>query len=251
MSQQRERGINQPLFAAAMPAAAEDGSVAVAQAAPAEIATATVEQSGPAYLFRVGRSVDIPSDNSPHKTTIARDNLPCTFDYVSAPAIEENTHLRAAITNTTERVQLEGEASIFLSGDYVGTTRIKMTAPDEKFKVFLGLDDSIKVKRELIERAVDKGNLLQNDVRRITYAYRITVHNYAAFPRSIIVRDHLPVSQHERIKVRVQSVQPQPAERTKLEILKWRFTLPANGEQKIEYRFTVEHPQDLQVIGLP
>jgi uncharacterized protein (TIGR02231 family) len=253
MSQQRERGINQPLFAAAMPTGAEDGSTVMEALlpAPAEIATATVEQSGPAYLFRVGRSVDIPSDNSPHKTTIAHDNLPCTFDYVSAPAIEENAHLRATITNTTGRVLLEGEASIFLSGDYVGTTRIKMTAPGEKFKVFLGLDDAIKVKRELIELAVDKGNLLQNDVRRITYAYRITVHYYASFPRSIIVRDHLPISQHERVKVRVQSVQPQPAERSKLEILKWRFTLPAGGEQKIEYRFTVEHPQDLKVIGLP
>ncbi|HLI88172.1 MAG TPA: mucoidy inhibitor MuiA family protein [Ktedonobacteraceae bacterium] len=238
-------------FAAAMPAAAGDGSIATTQALPAEITTATVEQSGPAYLFRVGRSVDIPSDNSPHKTTIARDNLPCTFDYVSAPAIEENAHLRATIINTTERVLLEGEASIFLSGDYVGTTRIKMTAPNEKFRVFLGIEDAIKVKRELIERAVDKGNLLQNDMRRITYAYRITVHNYTAFPRSIAVRDHLPVSQHERVKVRVQAIQPQPAERSKLEILKWRSTLPPGGEQKIEYRFTVEHPQDLKVIGLP
>jgi uncharacterized protein (TIGR02231 family) len=253
MSQQRERGVNQPLFAAAMPAAAEDGANIMEKllSAPAEIATASIEQSGPAYLFRAGRSVDIPSDNSPHKTTIARDNLPCTFDYVSAPAIEENAHLRATITNTTERVLLEGEASIFLGGDYVGTTRINMTAPNEKFNVFLGLDDAIKVRRELIERAVDKGNLLQNDIRRITYAYRITVHNYTAFPRSIVVRDHLPVSQHERVRVRVQSVQPQPAERTKLEILKWRFTLPANGEQKIEYHFIVEHPQDLKVIGLP
>ncbi len=219
--------------------------------APAEIATASVERTGTALVFRAGRSVDIPSDNSPHKTTIARDNLPCEFDYVSAPAIEQQTHMRATITNTTERVLLAGEASIFLSGEYVGTTKLKMTAPTEKFKIFLGLEDSIKVKRELIERAVDKGNILQSDIRRITYAYRITVHNYAAFPRRIAVRDHLPVAQHERIKVRVQSIQPQPSKRSGLEILTWRFTLPANGEQKIDYRFAVEHPQDMKVIGLP
>lgn len=218
---------------------------------PAEVATATVERTGTALVFRAGRSVDIPSDNSPHKTTIARDNLPCEFDYVSAPAIEQETHLRATITNTTERVLLAGDASIFLSGEYVGTTKLKMTAPTEKFKIFLGLEDSIKVKRELTERAVDKGNILQSDIRRITYVYRITVHNYAAFPRRIVVRDHLPVAQHERIKVRVQSIQPQPGKRSGLEILTWRFTLPANGEQKIEYRFVVEHPQDMKVIGLP
>src|SRR5262249_21350772 len=68
----------------------------------ADIATAVVERTGTALVFRAGRSVDIPSDNSPHKTTIARDSLPCAFDYVSAPVIEEAVHVRASIVNTTE-----------------------------------------------------------------------------------------------------------------------------------------------------
>jgi uncharacterized protein (TIGR02231 family) len=218
---------------------------------PADVATATVEQTGTALIFRVGRSVDIPSDNSPHKTTIARDNLPGAFDYVSAPLIDEQVHLRATIVNTTERVLLSGEASIFLSSEYVGTTNLKTTAPAEKFKIFLGIDDGIKVKRELIERNVEKGNALQGNIRRITYAYRITVHNYAGAPRRVVIRDHLPVSQHERVKMKVQSVQPTPDERTKLELITWQFALTADREQKIEYRFVVEHPQDVRVIGLP
>jgi len=219
--------------------------------APADVATATVEQTGTALIFRVGRSVDIPSDNSPHKTTIARDSIPCSFDYVSAPVIDEQVHLRATIMNTTERVLLSGDASIFLSGEYVGTTKVKTTAPAETFKIFLGIDDGITVKRELIERSVEKGGALQGNLRRITYAYRITVHNYAAAPRQVVIRDHLPVSQHERIKIKVQSMQPRPAERTKLELITWQFTLAADGEQKIEYRFVVEHPQDVRVVGLP
>ncbi|MEO7021600.1 MAG: mucoidy inhibitor MuiA family protein, partial [Ktedonobacteraceae bacterium] len=218
--------------------------------AQAEVATATVEQTGTAYVFRIARSVDIPSDNSPHKTTIALDNLPCTFDYVSAPVIEPNVHLRAKITNTTERVLLPGESSIFLSGEYVGTTKVKLTAPNEQFKIFLGIDDNIKVKREQLERSVEKGALLQSDLRRTTYTYRITIHNYAAFVRNIILRDQLPLSQHERIKVKTQNIQPPPTERTKLELLTWRFPLAAAAEYKLEYRFTVEHPQDMQVRGM-
>jgi uncharacterized protein (TIGR02231 family) len=217
----------------------------------AEVATATTEQSGTAYVFKIARSVDIPSDNLPHKTTIARDNLPCEFDYVSAPALDSTAHLRARITNTTERVLLPGSSSIFLDGEYVGATEIKMTAPREQLKIFLGIDDTLKIKREQIERTVEKGTLLQGDLRRITYAYRVTVHNYAAFARNVIIRDQLPVSQHERIKVKNQTIQPQPAERSKLELLTWRFTLAPDGEHKLEYRFTIEHPQDAVVLGLP
>ncbi len=216
----------------------------------ASVATATVEQTGTALIFHVGRSVDIPSDNSPHKTTIARDNLPCTFDYVSAPVLDEHVHLRATIHNATERVLLSGDTSIFLSSEYVGTTRVKTTAPTETFKIFLGIDDGIKVKRELIERSVDKGSLLQGGVRRTTYAYRLTVHNYASASRNVVIRDHLPVSQHERVKVRVLSIQPAPKERSKLELLTWEFPLAADAEQQIEYRFAVEQPQVVRLTGL-
>lgn len=229
----------------------EQITLAAAQPVQAQVATALVERTGSAFVFRAGRSVNIPSDGSPHKTIIARDRIPCEFDYVSAPILEENVHLRATVTNTSERTLLTGDASIFLSGEYVGTTQLKMTAPTERFKLFLGIDDAIKVERKLTERSVDKGNLLQNDLRRSTYAYQIKVHNYAGAPRKIEVRDHLPVSQHERIKVKTLQVQPQPEERTRLELLTWTFTLAADGEQKLDYRFVVEHPQNLQVIGLP
>lgn len=219
---------------------------------PAEvgIATATVEQAGTALVFRVGRSVDIPSDRSPHKTTVARDRLPCTFDYVSAPVLAESVHLRAAIVNSTERVLLQGEASVFLQSQYVGTTQLKQTAPAETFKVFLGLDDGIKIKRELIERAVEKGSVLQSGIRRITYAYRITVHNYASTTRDVVIRERLPVSRHEKVKVRVQSMQPQPKDRTKLELAVWQWSLAPDAEHKIEFQFVIEHPQDLRITGL-
>src|SRR5881398_511166 len=246
----------QPLAASAemaLPEAMNEMDEEEAQASysvVANVATAAVEQTGTALIFRAGRSVDIPSDNSPHKTTIAHNNLPCTFDYVSAPVLDEHVHLRATIHNSTETMFLRGDASIFLSGEYVGTTMVETTAPSETFKVFLGIDDGIKVKRELIERSVDKGSLLQGGIRRTTYAYRLTVHNYAPAARNVVIRDHLPVSQHERVKVKVLSVQPPAKERSKLELLTWEFTMAPDAEQQIEYRFTVEQPQDVRLIGL-
>ena len=77
----------------------EDSFYSLEAAAPppppvaAEIATTTVERTGTALVFRVGHSVDIPSDNSSHKTTIARDHLPCELDYVSAPALSPTENL--------------------------------------------------------------------------------------------------------------------------------------------------------------
>jgi uncharacterized protein (TIGR02231 family) len=235
---------------ARMPGGPQPMVAMAAMATPFGSADGEVAELEPPPPEEAGVDTDIPSDNSPHKTTIARDRLLCTFDYVCAPTIADSVHLRAAIVNTTERVLLNGDASIFLSSQYVGTTKLKQTAQAETFKVFLGLDDGIKVKRELIERGVDKGNVLQSGIRRITYAYRITVHNYATAARDVVIRDHLPVSRHEKVKVRVQNMQPPPKERTKLELATWQFTLAPDAEQKIEYQFVVEHPQDMKITGL-
>ena len=217
----------------------------------AEVATASVEQAGGALLFHAGRSADVPSDGSPHAITIARDNLSCEFDYVTAPSLEETAHLRATITNSTERVLLPGKAHIFHGDSYVGVVELEKIAPREEFKLFVGIDDAIRVKRELREKDVDKGSLLQSNTRRVTYTYRVQLRSYRATPERITLRDRLPVPQHERVKVRVLEIRPEPDERTKLDLMKWEFTLPPNEERTFEVRFSVEHPRDLTVIGLP
>ncbi len=217
----------------------------------AEIATASVEQSGGALLFHTSYSADIPSDGSPHTVAIARDDLPCAFDYVTAPVIDLVAHQRATITNRTERVLLPGRAHIFHGEAYLGVTAIEKIAPSEEFKLFVGIDDNIRVKRDLEEKDVDKGTVLQTNLRRITYTYRMKVRNYRAAPAQITLRDRLPVAQHERIKVRMLEMRPQPDERTKLDILKWEFTLPPDQERVFDVRFSVEYPRDLNVTGLP
>ncbi|HEY7347892.1 MAG TPA: mucoidy inhibitor MuiA family protein [Ktedonobacterales bacterium] len=216
-----------------------------------EIATTTVEQTGGALLFHAGHSADVPSDGQPHTIAIARDDLPCAFDYVTAPVIDPVAHLRATITNSAQRVLLPGRAHIFHGEAYLGVTSIEKIAPNEEFKLFVGIDDNIRVKRDLEEKEVDKGTLLQTNLRRITYTYRMKVRNYRPTPERITLRDRLPVAQHERIKVRMLEIRPQPDERTKLDVLKWEFTLPPEEERVFDVRFSVEYPRDLTITGLP
>jgi uncharacterized protein (TIGR02231 family) len=217
----------------------------------ADLASTTVEHAGAALLFHAGRSVDIPSDGAPHTVMIARDDLPCTLDYVTASILELVAHLRATIRNTSERVLLPGQAHIFHDEAYLGVTRLEKIAPGEEFKVFVGIDDRIRVKRELQEKDVDKGSLLQTNLRRVTYRYHMEVRNFLQTPAHITLRDRLPVPQHERIKVRVLEIAPQPDERTKLDVLTWEFDLAPDHERAFDVRFSVEYPRDLAVTGLP
>jgi uncharacterized protein (TIGR02231 family) len=206
-------------------------------------------------VFRVPGNIDIPDDGAPHTLGLGEHKLPCRFEYVAAPVIAPGAHLRAIATNGTGAVLLPGELHVFHAGpdadEYVGATQLARTAEGAEIKLYLGLDDNITLKRELIERDTDKGSLLQTGIRRITFGYRATLGNRTSQPQRIVFLDRLPVPRHEKIKQRVLDLRPQPASRTRLEQLTWELTLAPDQEQRIEWRFVVEAPAEMQVLGLP
>ncbi len=216
---------------------------------------AVVERSGAAQVFHIAGNVDIPSDGMPHLLPISEDDLPGRMEYVAMPVESEGAHLRATVRNVTGQALPAGELHIFhvgVSGDeYAGATKLDLTADGADLKLYLGVDDNVSVKRELIERDTDKGSLLQSGVRRVTLGYRVTVANHTGSTRRVIVKDRLPVPKNERIRLKTLDMKPQPAERTRLEQLTWDMQIPTGEERRIEWRFVVEAPADVELTGLP
>jgi uncharacterized protein (TIGR02231 family) len=217
--------------------------------AEAVVQTATIEEAGPAVTFKIGGGSGIPSDGSPHKVTLGDGELTGRLDYVTAPRITLQAYLRARVKNVGAAVLLPGPVQLFHEDEYVGTTRIKTTAPGEEFDVYLGIDDRIKVERKLVEGAVDK-KLLQ-DIRRMTYAYEIKLTNLRSTRASITVLDQLPLSRHEGIKIRKGDIRPAPTEETEMGRLKWELSLAAGETQTVRFAFAIEAQRSINVAGLP
>ncbi|NIO69088.1 MAG: mucoidy inhibitor MuiA family protein [Anaerolineae bacterium] len=223
-----------------------------------EALTAEVEETGAALTFRVAKPATIPSDGSPHKTTVAALSLTPRLDYVAVPKLVSQAYRRAIVTNDTEYVFLPGPANVFHGGEYVGTTTLATivpgqepgaVAPGQEFKVFLGVDERIKVSRELVASEVDKKFI--GDKRRLHYAYRIKVQNLRDGREKVLVSDQTPVAKHEEIKIRLDMAEPKPTKQTELGILEWELDLEPGEEQAIRFDFNVEHSRSLAVIGLP
>ncbi|WIG59355.1 MAG: Aspartate ammonia-lyase [Ktedonobacterales bacterium] len=221
----------------------------------AALAGADIERSGAAQIFRVPGGVDVPSDGMPHTLGLGDADLPCRFDYVAAPVLAPGAHLRAEATNTTGGVLLPGELHVFHAGtagdEYIGATRLDLTAENADITLYLGVDDNMPVKRELAERDTDKAGLLKQGIRRVTIGYRVTLGNRTGAAQRITLKDRLPVPRSERIKLNVLEIKPSPATRTRLEQLAWELTLAPGEERRVEWRFTIEAPGDLELAGLP
>ncbi|QSJ14192.1 mucoidy inhibitor MuiA family protein [Nostoc sp. UHCC 0702] len=226
----------------------EPDEVAEDSLIPAKTVVAELSQQGSVVTFKLNGGGNIPSDGTPHKTTIFNDNFPCNFDYVAMPRLVSFAYLQANVKNPSNGATLlPGKANIFRENIFVGTTKLENIAPGQEFKLNLGIDEALKIERELVERQVDK-KLISN-LRRTTYGYRLVITNLLNQEINVKITEQLPVSRNEQIKVRLTRSNPQ-IQLGEMGILEWVLTIPPQEQREIFYQFIVEHPAELTVVGL-
>jgi uncharacterized protein (TIGR02231 family) len=181
--------------------------------------------------------------------TVATFGLKPDLTYVTAPKLEAVFYRRAEVKNESKYSLLPGSAQLFEGDEYLGATELEFVAPGQTFELALGADERLRVEREMTARDVDKASIL-GDRRRVRYGFEIEVENLRDRPQEVLVRDHLPVARDEQIKVRLDSADPKPQEHSDLNQLEWKLTLDKGAKRTIRYEFSVEHPRQMEVVGL-
>jgi uncharacterized protein (TIGR02231 family) len=230
------------------PAAAPGGPARSGPARPrVRESVATVEQGVTAATYRPARPVAVPADGGAHRATIAVLELPARLDHVTVPVRAAEAHLRATVRNTSPHLLLPGAAAVFHGADFVAATRLPVWAPGEETELALGVDDRVRVERELGRRADTRATL--GSTRRRDVEYRISVANHTSRPASVEVRDQVPVSRDDAVVVREATVAPPPAERTELGELTWRLRLAPGESGEITMGFRVEIAKGVELAG--
>ncbi|GAB1537947.1 mucoidy inhibitor MuiA [Scytonema sp. NUACC21] len=249
----QQRALHRLTPSIAMAAAAADSHNAATDKSEesfveAETVVAEVSKESSTVSFKLSSSGKIPSDGAPHKTTIFNDDYPCKFEHVAVPRLVSFAYLQAKIKNSANNgTLLPGKANLFRDNTFVGTTQLGNIAPGQEFQLNLGIDESLKIERDLVERQVDK-KLMGNN-RRITYGYRIAIANLSDKEAHLKLTEQLPVSRNEQIKARLTRSNPQ-IQLGEMGILEWDLTLPPEAKREVYYQFVVEHPPEISVIGL-
>jgi uncharacterized protein (TIGR02231 family) len=213
----------------------------------AEQVTASSNQVGGIVTFSLDRKNTIPSDGKFHKVTLFNRDYSCQTQYISIPRLESVAYLEAKAINSLDGVTLlSGKANIFRENTFIGTTQLANIAPGQSFKVNLGIDESIKVVRNLVKRDVE----LIGNYRRINYSYRIQVTNLKETKSKLQLIEQLPISRDEKIKIRLLRTHPE-IELGDMGKLEWSLVLqPLSHKQsskEIIYESSTEYPLDLTI----
>lgn len=176
------------------------------------------------------------------------------FEYSSYPRVSPFAYLGSRVTNSKGLQLLAGRVNIFLEGDFVGFSGIGNIAPSEEFDLYLGIDENVKVKRELLEKKVDETLIagIPSRTKKTTFKYKLTVENYKSKKIKVKLFEAIPVSEDDRIKIKINEISLEPDKEDwedRSGIWLWELELDTQQKQEIFYTFTVEHPRDMLVEG--
>ncbi|MBN2536976.1 mucoidy inhibitor MuiA family protein [candidate division WOR-3 bacterium] len=221
-----------------------DGIFALPGAPPAE-SRAEVEETGISLQYVVPGRVSLTSGESAKKLQLEEAELAVEFGYLCVPRMKQQAFLTGKLVNTTDFVLLDGEASTYVGDEFTGTTWLDAAAPQESTEVSFGVDERVKVKRELVKSFKSTGGgLFGGKTERLQFLYRTTVENFRSEKLSIRVVEMVPVSQQKEIKVTVSKVEPPSDEQDKEKgFHTWTRIVVPQGKLEIDIEFTVEYPR--------
>jgi uncharacterized protein (TIGR02231 family) len=226
-----------------------DAVSVVTQEFISDIAAATIEAGATSASFKIAVSSSVASDNSPQKVPITSASLKAVPEYLSVPKRQAAAFLTSKVVNTSDFPLLSGAMNVFLDGTFVATSGLRTVMAGEKFDLALGVDDGIAIKHKRVNKFTEDTGLT-NSGKRITYEYLITVQNNKKTTERVIVADQVPLSRNEKVVVKLLSPDAKDVKPSDEGTLKWTLDLKPGEKRELTVKFTVEHDNNVNVMGL-
>jgi hypothetical protein len=171
---------------------------------------------------------------------------------VAIPILTNAIYDEATATND-KMVLLFGDVNTYMDNEFVGRGVMPSVAIGQRFSVGLGIDSSLRARRELVE----KNETPQGGNRVVDFTYRLFVENFGNAPAKVHLLDRLPKANESDIKV-TPPVTPKDAKlpwlsddpayteyEAKKGILRWDRDIPARAVDDkaftLDYSFKLEY----------
>ena len=238
-------------------ALAFDATSATSAPAPAAAAMdftyARVNTGGTAATFAIPRAYDVPSDNKPAKVAIASESFPSEFRHTCVPKLSPHVYLKAKAINKSDFPFIAGPTAVFLDGAFVANASLDLVAPGQEFWTYLGADQSVKVDLKDLGKVEELSGIFGKKTARTVVSKVFKVTNGKSTDISLSIRDQVPSSNHEEIKVVFE--EPKYEKDTdglkvdQSKVVEWNLTLKPGAKQDVPFRFAIERPEGFPMVG--
>ncbi|MFT5818915.1 MAG: hypothetical protein ACI8ZM_000136 [Crocinitomix sp.] len=194
--------------------------------------------------FKITERYTIKSDNKQYTVQINEIEHKAHYQYYCAPKLDADVFLTAQLLNWESLNLLEGQASIFFEGTYVGTSLLDAKIVGDTLDISLGRDKRVVVTREK-EKEMSKKKLVgDNEVKSVKWI--IEIKNQKSQQINLIVEDQFPLTNDAKIKIDKDDVNKARIDET-TGFITWKLKIGASKIEKLAFKYKVTYPKGNEV----
>jgi len=202
------------------------------------VATPVVRQTN--VEFKLDDPFSIKSDGEVRATDMIEYELDALYEYYCVPKLETDAFLVAKVLNWDEYNFLEGEASLFFEGKFIGKSVMDTRNTSDTLTLSLGRDANVLVTREKVKDLSSKQFIGSN--QKSTFTYDIVVRNKKALPVTIVIEDQVPVPNTKEIEV--DKLDDSDGSYNKeTGIIKWKKEIASGKSETMKLKYAVRYPK--------
>ena len=198
--------------------------------------------------------VVIPSDGQPHRVALLCAETVPTLRMLTVPGERPEVYREAELLNPCEAPLLSGPVDVYVEGSLLTTARIDHIDRGGTLRVGMGVEDRLRVARN-VRSDEDTAGLLGGSMV-VTHTVTIELSSALGQPSTVEVLERLPVSEDKSMTVEFVAARPEASPYTQAERgapirggLQWRVPLAAAGKAKIEYQYRITFPARTEIVG--
>ncbi len=207
----------------------------------------TVQQNQLETEFDIQNPYSVNSDGQPVQVDIQSSTLNVNYAYFSTPKLDKDAFLMASLTGWESLNLLSGKANVYFENGYVGESFIDPSVATDTFKISLGRDKRIVVKREQVKNLSSTKFIGSNVVRE--FVYEISIRNTKKEAVELTVEDQIPIANNSDIKVTVNDLSNGNL-KAETGMINWKVNVKPGETQKIRFGFTVKYPKGKAISNL-
>lgn len=189
--------------------------------------------------FEILMPYSIPSDGKVYVVEIKEDEIPATYEHFCIPKIDLDVFLNAKIIDWEKYKLLEGEASLFVDGTYLGKSKLNLSNKDT-LNLSFGRDKNVLVTRTKLKDFQKKQFIGSSKSEQ--RAYEISVRNTKSEAINLVLEDQFPISKIKEVSVEDKEA-PEAEINEETGKLIWKKLILPSKEQKFTFKYTVKSPK--------
>ncbi len=200
-------------------------------------------------VFSVPGRLTVPDTGEAKRVLLQEDSVEPVLTVRTVPKVDATAYLYAKLVVPKGSPLLPGMVSLFRDGTFVGTGELPVLSPGEEHELGFGADDQVRVRHAIADEKRGETGLISS-ARTDSRNFRITVRNMHERAVNLVVRDQIPVSKNDDIKVDLLG--PTAPTRQGIDdkrgVISFESKLEPEEERVIEFGYRVTWPGKRPII---